>query len=296
MKKKLFVFLVAILLVLQSSFLVAVADTQAEPEAEPNPNGYFVFNTLIVKATEYRNPKNYSPGNEWLFFGEVAISVSLNADVETEAEARELLAKDGYLEYTVKFWDSRDFLGIKERLNEREEVISADMIYNTEDDANLVGTDGRESFYAAGDLLVSGTYAISTADYKDGGELNGIPVKSIKCLAVWDDNYAYTIHIDATVNLKEAKEAFSEIQGINEIGYNYLCFPDVPSGTRNVADVDDDGDIDSMDYVLLKRAYFGTYNIGENTLVRCDVNKNDDIDSMDYVFAKRIYFGTYKAK
>lgn len=300
MKKKLFVFLIAILLVLQSSLFVAVADTQVEAEPEvdpnPNPNGYFIFNTLLVRTTEYRNPKNYAVGNEWLFLNEVAFSVSINGDVTTEAEAKELLAKDGYLDYTVRFWDSEHFLESLERLNQRDDVIKAELIYTTEDDPNLVGIDERGNFYAAGDLLIDGNFYIKTADYKNGGELNGIPVTSIFCLYAKDDYHSYVIRMDNTVDLKEAADAFAQIEGVDEVIYNHFSFPDEWLGTRKVADVDDDGDIDSMDYVLLKRAYFGTYDIHGNQLVRCDVNRDDLIDSMDYILAKRIYFGTYSAE
>ena len=58
-----------------------------------------------------------------------------------------------------------------------------------------------------------------------------------------------------------------------------------------VGDVNGNGEIDSMDYVLLKRAYFGTY--GLNDISVGDINGNGKIDSMDYVYLRRAYFGTY---
>ena len=58
-------------------------------------------------------------------------------------------------------------------------------------------------------------------------------------------------------------------------------------------DVNDSGDIDSMDYVLLKRYYFNTFDLDENALKRSDVDANDVVDSTDYVLVKRAYFGTY---
>jgi hypothetical protein len=59
-------------------------------------------------------------------------------------------------------------------------------------------------------------------------------------------------------------------------------------------DINDNKEIDSMDYVLLKRAYFGTYQL-KNTKVG-DIDDNGKIDSMDYVYLRRAYFGTYKIK
>ena len=59
-------------------------------------------------------------------------------------------------------------------------------------------------------------------------------------------------------------------------------------------DVNGNRIIDAMDYVYIKRAYFGTYKLKDVTVG--DINKNNIIDSMDYVYLKRAYFGTYKIK
>ncbi len=67
-----------------------------------------------------------------------------------------------------------------------------------------------------------------------------------------------------------------------------------PSGDKvALGDVNASGDIDSMDYVLVKRAYFGTFELSESQLKSADVNASGDIDSMDYVLVKRAYFGTF---
>ena len=59
-------------------------------------------------------------------------------------------------------------------------------------------------------------------------------------------------------------------------------------------DINDNKEIDSMDYVLLKRAYFGTYQL-KNVKVG-DIDESGSVDSMDYVYLRRAYFGTYKIK
>ena len=48
-----------------------------------------------------------------------------------------------------------------------------------------------------------------------------------------------------------------------------------------------------MDYVLLKRQYFGTYQFNEPQMLKGDVDESYEIDSMDYVLLKRAYFGLY---
>ena len=59
-------------------------------------------------------------------------------------------------------------------------------------------------------------------------------------------------------------------------------------------DINEKDGIDSMDYVLLKRAYFGTYTLKDIRVG--DINDNGNIDSMDYVYLRRAYFGTYVIK
>ncbi len=68
--------------------------------------------------------------------------------------------------------------------------------------------------------------------------------------------------------------------------------PDEPDFVKG--DINGKDGIDSMDYVLLKRAYFGTYKLSDIRVG--DINGNDEIDSMDYVYLRRAYFGTYVIK
>ncbi|MBO5869671.1 MAG: InlB B-repeat-containing protein [Clostridia bacterium] len=62
-----------------------------------------------------------------------------------------------------------------------------------------------------------------------------------------------------------------------------------------LGDVNDDKSVDSIDYLLVKRACFKTYELSENETLRADVNADGIIDSTDYLLVKRIAFGTYKA-
>ncbi|MBE6692750.1 MAG: hypothetical protein E7586_05460 [Ruminococcaceae bacterium] len=60
-----------------------------------------------------------------------------------------------------------------------------------------------------------------------------------------------------------------------------------------LGDVNGNGEIDSIDYSMLKRAYFGIYNADVNV---GDINGNGEIDSIDYSMLKRAYFGIYEIK
>lgn len=58
-------------------------------------------------------------------------------------------------------------------------------------------------------------------------------------------------------------------------------------------DVDADGNVNSLDYMLIKRAVMGTYTMTEEQTKRADVNHDGKVDALDYLLTKRIAFGTY---
>ncbi len=60
-----------------------------------------------------------------------------------------------------------------------------------------------------------------------------------------------------------------------------------------LGDVNGNGKIDVMDYIQLKRAYFGTFAFDEEQSKRADLTENSEIDAMEYINLKRAYFGTY---
>lgn len=56
-------------------------------------------------------------------------------------------------------------------------------------------------------------------------------------------------------------------------------------------DVNGDKKVDSLDYVIVKRACFSSYKLNDAEFARADVNGDGTIDSLDYVIIKRIGFG-----
>ncbi len=72
--------------------------------------------------------------------------------------------------------------------------------------------------------------------------------------------------------------------------------PDVsdPETEVDFGDVDDDGDVDAADYVLVKRAVLNTYELSETQKAVADIDADSDVDATDYVLIKRIVLGTYK--
>lgn len=58
-------------------------------------------------------------------------------------------------------------------------------------------------------------------------------------------------------------------------------------------DVNRDGQIDAMDYLLLKRHVLGTFLLTEEQQRPADVDRSGQIDEMDYLLLKRHVLGTY---
>ncbi len=63
-----------------------------------------------------------------------------------------------------------------------------------------------------------------------------------------------------------------------------------------VGDVNGNGKLDSMDYIYIKRAFFGTYDLKDTYLQAALVSGEEELTVMDYVLVKRAYYGTYKFK
>lgn len=69
---------------------------------------------------------------------------------------------------------------------------------------------------------------------------------------------------------------------------NRLFYPIVVMG-----DVDGNGELTSTDYILVKRAYLGTYSINSLAKAAAGVEDGKELRPINYIMVKRAYFGTY---
>ena len=86
--------------------------------------------------------------------------------------------------------------------------------------------------------------------------------------------------------------------GMSKSVKKLMCDKKIPLDLRSRIPMTCDGNgiIESMDYVLLNRKYFGTYQFDEDQMLKADVDDSYEIDSMDYVLLRRVYFGAFTFK
>lgn len=58
-------------------------------------------------------------------------------------------------------------------------------------------------------------------------------------------------------------------------------------------DVNGNGELDTLDYMVLKRSILGTYTLSADEASRADVTLDGEITSLDYMTLKRVILGTY---
>lgn len=60
-----------------------------------------------------------------------------------------------------------------------------------------------------------------------------------------------------------------------------------------LGDVNNDAQVNSIDYILVKRSCFNTYILDCDEKLRADVDINNKINAIEYLLIKRIAFGTF---
>ncbi|OGO89456.1 MAG: hypothetical protein A2Y15_05720 [Clostridiales bacterium GWF2_36_10] len=58
-------------------------------------------------------------------------------------------------------------------------------------------------------------------------------------------------------------------------------------------DINGDGNVSTLDYLLIKRAFLGTYSLNSIKNAAADINKDNKISASDYLLIKRHFLGTY---
>ncbi len=111
----------------------------------------------------------------------------------------------------------------------------------------------------------------------------GISVKT-------EEDYSFASGLSATVNLRAAKLLSLDSQAA------YVLLKIDASLMLPLGDVNGDGEVDVMDYMLVKRHVLQTMILSGEQQARADVTGDGEIDIKDYTIVKRIVLGTYNPK
>ncbi len=103
--------------------------------------------------------------------------------------------------------------------------------------------------------------------------------------------HQYRIITASFYTYDQAKLLFKDQPEINSSHLFRIFTPDY--NDFKLGDVNQNGVVEARDYLLLKRAYFGTFTLSEQGALNGDINQNGKIDARDYLLLKRIHFGTY---
>ncbi len=128
----------------------------------------------------------------------------------------------------------------------------------------------------------------------------GIPnsVTTIGSWAFYGCTYLTDIYCEAESQPEGWGSEYYDDYGWNDGGWNYGCDATIHWGVdidnlpnTQIGDIDGNGELGSMDYLYLKRAYFSQYTLSNKSIG--DIDGDGAIGSMDYLYLKRAYFSQY---
>ncbi len=104
-----------------------------------------------------------------------------------------------------------------------------------------------------------------------------------------------TVSVTPGSSLVSSENAFSSTSGaIRNIEERTTLPLHLIAGNGRLGDMNDDGQVNSMDYLLLKRHVLGTFQLVDRQLLLADTNRDGDVNSMDYLLLKRHVLGTFQ--
>jgi len=104
-----------------------------------------------------------------------------------------------------------------------------------------------------------------------------------------------TCNFDVRLRQRETTSDWRLVMIIEETNYLYMdIFDDkiTVSYRESLGDVNDNGEIDKMDYLAIKRYCNNVGSLDNESIHRADVNMDGVVDKNDYLMLKRLCFGT----
>ncbi len=110
---------------------------------------------------------------------------------------------------------------------------------------------------------------------------------SLKWISIPDSVDEFDDSALAYCSALETVYGYDDLRPSLEAGVSFVAVD-----RRAIADIDNSGFVDALDYALVKRAVLGTYDIVSPLLHVADCNKDSVVDALDYAFLKRAVLGT----
>ena len=180
-----------------------------------------------------------------------------------------------------------NYYGVHENpqiIKNAEDLVALTEKYN-DDELSLYASELEESFFDEKILLYFLAVAPTQTTEYEVGAVSCDESNNLFINATYDRSRALDTAIQSTLIVIAVPKPETEYASIT-----------LQMTERNrKGDVDANGFIETYDYILAKRTYFGTYSLTPAEKSRADVNSDGSVNQYDYILIKRIYFGTYVA-
>ncbi len=115
----------------------------------------------------------------------------------------------------------------------------------------------------------------------------------------YENGFATGIVAGMTVNDIEGASAVKDkdgnaVTGDTLLGTGYVITKDGEDYTVVIlGDVNGDGEVNSTDFMQIRRSFLGTFGLGGASLIAADVNSDGEINSTDFMRIRRHFLGTF---
>ena len=184
-----------------------------------------------------------------------------------------------------------------------------DIEYNLKDGWEVPLFYIDENGYTPNVIAITTKGKLDISKYNNGeiADFYGIDILSISCHQdTWEpeilayhfnlkpDVYYYSMTTADFYTVEEAEALFAKYDFITKSELGQKVILDIEEPVEDVpCDVNFDNTFDTMDYITVKRAYFGTYNEADMYCNKGDLNNNLEIDAIDSALMKRAYFDLF---
>lgn len=260
-----------------------------------------VKDEVVLSTNVFYDPDDYTnaEGTEFLGIRIVKLKALFPCKTDEELKAWQEKVGDLYL-YCVKTDGKIPLKDAIKALSEQKTVLAADVnaIIDLDDELDTYTAsespinESNVDEIKASDSFVSSVFELTFEEELDvsqfGGEekgyLFGVGVEQIEKNDS-ESGFSYIVTVDGRIPNGLVKTIFEGADGVLSV----TAFTTYGNG-----DVNNDGTVDSFDYILVKRLCQATYRGFLSQLGKADVNLDGTVDKYDYILVKRHVFGTYE--